>query len=420
MAVGRGDFWSRGFSVGPLAFHSIDRALTSGQHGSDPEAPDSTNQPLPLNIVDVTMNISSTLPKKISTTIAKQNPSSVRSKEKPQSHLPRPDGWDLNTLKGKWSNDFDGLTYRRTMANVGAAVGAFASHFLALGAGVALGASFGAGLGAVSWGLGIAGAALGGVAGGYVGAKFQGTTMWGRSALSKAGATVGNVLGRAMHAVKLPLRTNHVDTAERFSVKSLNRYGADLTHTGHARISEREAEELIEKMKPGDVVLTGDHRSTPIVTATQLMTGRSSFSHSIMYKGEGTAVEAVMDAGVREKPLKNILMEKNHAVVIRPDYRDGQAESAVEFADKMVGKKYDFKFKTGNESWYCSELVYAAIKDSAPQVEFDTRKILGKEIVIPNDMFYSHDVGVVGEVGQGRTYLDRMMGKFIAPPEEQA
>jgi uncharacterized protein YycO len=361
------------------------------------------------------LNISSTHPGRY------QSPRPLLNPEGPSQpstrDLTRPDSWQLQRVEGTWSNKYDALTYRRTASNVGAAVGAFASHFAVIGLGAALGASVGAGLGAVGWGFGIAGAVGGGLAGGVAAAKIQGTTLWGRSVLSKAGATAGNVVGRALHALKIPIRSNHVETAERYSVKSLNRYGADLSHSGHDRISESEADDLVATMEPGDVVLTGDHRSTPFATATQLLTGRSDFTHAILYKGEGQAIEAVMGDGVREKSLKAILMGKNHAVALRPDYEEGQAEKAVEFSENLLGRSYDFKFKGGNENWYCSELVYGAVKESAPQIEFETRRILGKEIVVPNDLFYTDDAGVVGEVGEGRTYLDRLMGKFIAPRE---
>ncbi len=359
------------------------------------------------------MNISTNLKPQLSTLRKAKLPAA----DKP---LPRPDQWEISEKKGSWVKGHDALTYRRTMSNVGAAAGAFASHFVMLGAGVALGASTGAMLGNISWPLGIAGAIAGGLGGGYVGAKLQGSTMWGRSLLTKAGATAGNLVGRGMHALKVPLRSNHVETAERFSIKSLNRYGADMLHSGHDKISETEADQLIEKLQPGDVILTGDNRSTPIATATHIMTGRSNFTHAIIYKGEDRAIEAVMGGGVIENSMKTILTGKHHAVAIRPDYEEGQGQKAVEFSEKLVGKPYDYKFSNGNETWYCSEAVYAAVTDAAPQVEFDTRKILGHEIVVPNDLFYSEDVGVIGEVGTGRTSLDRMMGKFIAPSGEES
>lgn len=358
------------------------------------------------------MNISSTQSPSLSRI---QKPHLAQAPAKERESLPRADSWELNEKKGSWVKGSDGLTYRRTMSNFGAAVGAFASHFLVVGAGAALGASLGAGLGTVSWGLGVAGAVGGGLAGAALGGKLQGTTLWGRDIASKAGASVGNLVGRGMHALKIPLRSNHVETAKNFSIKSLNRYGADMSHTGHALVSEAEAESLIAKMEPGDIVLTGDNRSTPFATATALLTGRSSFTHALIYQGDGLAVESVVEEGVREKSLKEILTSKNHAVALRPDYLEGQASEVVAFGRELVGKPYDFKFSGGNENWYCSELVFAAVKEAAPQVEFDTRKVFGKEIIVPNDLLFTEDAGVVGEVGEGLSYLDRMMGKFISP-----
>lgn len=329
--------------------------------------------------------------------------------------LPRPAQWKLNKSQPKWEKGHDAITYRRTMANFGAAAGAFASHFATIGLGAALGASFGGGLGVFGWGIGVAGAVGGGLAGGYLGAKFQGTTMWGRSLLTKVGATAGNLAGRGMHLLKIPLRSNHVETARRFSIPNLNRYGADMTHSGHDKISENDAGALIAKMQPGDVILTGDDRSTPIATATHVLTGRSNFTHAILYKGNDRAIESKMGAGVVESSMKDILTGKHHAVVIRPDYEPGQAKKAIDFSDALVGKPYDYKFSSGNETWYCSEAVYAAVTEAAPHVEFDTRSLLGHEVIIPNDLFFTEDAGVVGEVGEGRTYMDRLMGKFIAP-----
>ena len=325
--------------------------------------------------------------------------------------LPRPDSYQMNLSERKWGRDYDNVTYRRTFANAGAAIGGFLSHFAALGAGAMLGVSVGGAVG------GVLGAVVLGGAGAYAGAKLQGTTLWGRSLLSKAGAAVGNVAGRLAGMVGVPLRSDLVETASRFHIKTLNEYGANMSYTGHPGIPAAEGEAFIAKLQPGDIILTGDERSTPFATVTHLVTGRSDFTHAILYQGEGKTIEAKMENGVIEGNLETVLLGKQHAIAIRPDYEPGQADQVLAAGREQLGKKYDFRFKQGNDSYYCSEAVYAAMQKGAPQVEFQTRHLLGRQLVIPNDLLYTHDAGVVAEAGVGRSYLDRLMGKYIEKVE---
>lgn len=344
-------------------------------------------------------------------TPAMSNASPVRlappSRVEVSEALPRPDSWQLNTSDRGWSKQHDLSTYQRTCSLIGAAVGGFASHFAVLGAGAMLGSSLGAVVG------GPIGAALLGAGGAYLGAKLQGKTMVGRALLASVGAAVGHAVGTVAKPLGVPLRNDMVDTARNFSLDSLNEYSRDMHHSGHPCSTLAETNQLIDKLQPGDIVLTGDERSTPFATATFLLTGRSDFTHAFIYQGDNKTVEARTESGVIEGDLREVLTGKHHAVALRPDYQPGQAQKVVAASREQIGRPYDFKFNSGNEGLYCSEAVEEAVGKGAPQIALQSHDFLGRHLVIPNDLLFTQQAGVVGEIGVARSYLDRLMGKYI-------
>lgn len=339
--------------------------------------------------------------------------SSAPSEQKPQAdELPTLDSWDFAEKPAEWLKSLDGGTYRRTVSNAAGALGNAVGGALLVGAGVALGASLGAGLGAVSYGLGIAGAIGGGVVGLAGTAKLELMTSAGRKVASNLAASLGNLAGRAMHALKIPLKSNVVENAENFSFGSLNRNVGKIPHAGFKKIDEAESDAMEAKMKPGDIIVSGVHGRAMLSAATGLM-GSSRITHAFMYTGDGKAVESLMSQGVREADFTEIATSKHHAIVLRPDYEEGQAEAAVELITEKVGSSYDLLFGKDNGKFGCSELVDAVLSEAAPQLKIKHRNFLGRRVVAPSDIMNSDGLGVVGEVGEGRSYFSRLMGKLI-------
>jgi uncharacterized protein YycO len=109
-------------------------------------------------------------------------------------------------------------------------------------------------------------------------------------------------------------------------------------------------------LKPGDIVL----RKYVNYLDGYFIPGE--YSHSSLYVGRGKIIHAVAD-GVEYIDVIDFLRCDSFCILRQAD--EDLAKKAVEFAEKAVenGAEYDFDFKSGNDSYYCHELVATAYKD---------------------------------------------------------
>ncbi|MBI3925645.1 MAG: hypothetical protein HY319_08905 [Armatimonadetes bacterium] len=321
----------------------------------------------------------------------------------------RADLYQPRMAEGEWVRGAERDTYRKVFGGLGAAAGAFGSHFVLAAAGGWAGMAVAGALG-----LGPLGAAAGLALGLYGAVKLQGKTGIGRKLGGRLGGVLGDVAGRVAHHLGVPLHSTHIETTRNYSYGAMKSLLGNLHHNSHPRISSEDARRFIAGLKPGDVVLTNDEASTPFALATLVLTGRGAdFTHGLVFTGGGRTVEATMELGVRERDLADILVHKHHAIAIRPQYEPGQDQAVVQAARDMVGKPYDFKFRLGNDGFYCSEAVYEALKRGAPQLEFRSRPLITREVIVPSDLLRTEDAEVVAEAGVGRTMVDSYLAKFV-------
>ena len=318
-----------------------------------------------------------------------------RTRGESAGNLPRARDWKLNTVDRKWSSEHEEASYQGLFATVGSLVGrvlekaALSSSQFALRLSGAL-----VGLGFVGIGDG---AMMGDLAFEGVRSIVQGVT----DRFPTAGKEVGAKLGGAAQQVGVPLREDLVDML-----------GRPLPHGG-PNISPERATEFVNSLQPGDIVLTGDERSVAVSGLTIAATGHSSFTHALIYEGDGISIEATVKKGVAKIVLEDVLSGKQHAVALRPAYGPGEAEKAVAYARQKLGKGYDFKFKEGNDAYYCSELVHSVTKEASPQLDLPTFSALGRQIVIPNDFVMSESMSVVDEAGRQRSYIEMALSKGL-------
>lgn len=111
---------------------------------------------------------------------------------------------------------------------------------------------------------------------------------------------------------------------------------------------------LISKLEPGDVVL----RKYTCYLDNYIIPGE--FSHSGIYIGDNKIIHAIAE-GVQEIDVLDFFQCDN-AAILRPD--KGQ-EDAIETAKKLLGREYDFKFNTNDDSaLYCHELTARCFKNN--------------------------------------------------------
>jgi uncharacterized protein YycO len=117
------------------------------------------------------------------------------------------------------------------------------------------------------------------------------------------------------------------------------------------------------KIKAGDVLLSyesGRYTSAFI---------KGEWDHAAIVDDELFVIEAVGDkivkgkniGGVRRVELQEWLWKKNHVVVLRHYDFYTRLQAAIK-SKTFIGRSYDYQFKHGEETLYCSELVHSSYK----------------------------------------------------------
>ena len=166
--------------------------------------------------------------------------------------------------------------------------------------------------------------------------------------------------------------------------------GAMLTFMGRriphtmAENSPEKCAELKSKLKAGDVVMTCDV-TYPGWARMEYWTVRSNYTHAAYYAGDGKILEAV-GGGVLETPIDEYFEGRQKIAIVRPDYKTPEdVKSATDFCRAQLGKKYDSVFNTGDDQeFYCSELVFKALKQMPNPIEAPSKDLLGKQAVAPD------------------------------------
>ena len=134
----------------------------------------------------------------------------------------------------------------------------------------------------------------------------------------------------------------------------------------------------------------------------------SDLDHNSYYGNYVQTIEAV-GSGVSYGFLDDTRMVEYGVLVLRvPNSTPSMCAKAIEFCEGQVGKKYNlniFRLNTSyySESWYCSELNYAAYKYAG--IDVGVKEVYGQDSYLqlgclPSDIYYSYNTYVKGVIGK--------------------
>lgn len=149
-------------------------------------------------------------------------------------------------------------------------------------------------------------------------------------------------------------------------------------------MSENEKQQILDKLQPGDILLTyASHR--PNLGHLEYWTTGSHYTHCALYEGYGRIIETLGDEVMRS-PLLERLQGPIKVAVVRPAYKSFQDRAhVIREAKKLIGTPYDYKFDNHDHSeLYCSEFLEVAMKKVDPDLDVPDVSLFGKELTAPD------------------------------------
>lgn len=144
-------------------------------------------------------------------------------------------------------------------------------------------------------------------------------------------------------------------------------------------------------LTPGMIFLT----RTEWQLTNLLIPSESGYKHGAIYVGSGVVVEAV-GSGVKMTWLDQFMESKDRVRVMSPLFAGrAEMEEAARFAKTLVGRPYDYLFKSGMDALYCFEAIYASYREARiemqkhalvmPNIDWELREFWGEETVVADD-----------------------------------
>ncbi|MBI3927952.1 MAG: hypothetical protein HY319_20590 [Armatimonadetes bacterium] len=164
--------------------------------------------------------------------------------------------------------------------------------------------------------------------------------------------------------------------------------------TTYPAMSAEHREEILSKVKPGDILLETNLAYPGWRRMEWYMLG-SAYTHAAIYEGEKDGkqwfLEATTPGGVQRTDLREYLDGRLKIAVIRPPYQSQEdVDSALDYCRQQLGKSYDSAFRLDTDDPYCAELPFRGLEQMPHPIHVPTKRAflgLGREAVGPDSYF---------------------------------
>lgn len=148
--------------------------------------------------------------------------------------------------------------------------------------------------------------------------------------------------------------------------------------TGKPRVSGRQYNDVIKKIRPGDIVLTRNF----LRPSNLFIPGY--WSHVQIVAFDNYTVEARIPR-VGLNTLVDVWATAHSVMIVRPkDVSQSTARVAADMALSYVGAPYDTAFEFSDKAFYCSELVYKAYRGAGLSFGNMIDTIAGSKAITPS------------------------------------
>jgi hypothetical protein len=171
-------------------------------------------------------------------------------------------------------------------------------------------------------------------------------------------------------------------------------------------LSKKDISNTRKKLKKGDIILSGNFRTA----FGKLL--REPVTHASVYVGRNKVIQARGIEGVIYEKLKPFLKRYDSLAILRIPKKTKRRRKTIKITIKELKKElkkpFDFEFKKGEESYFCSKLVNESFKKAKYDTKVKTFKrskslIKTKKIIHPQDfvkgnfeiIFLSHNLKLV-------------------------